>query len=117
MDGWIRDYYADVDAMALEPWLARHTDDVVVTFGNNPPARGKGEVGQAIGGFWQTIGGLRHDIRSAHRDGDTVALEVDVTYERLDGASVVVPCASVLHRRGALVDSLNVYIDLAPVFS
>ncbi len=117
MGDWIKEYYDDVDAMALERWLSHHTDDVVVRFGNNPPAQGKTEVGEAIAGFWSTIGGLRHDIKAAHRAGDTVALEVDVTYERTDGASVTVPCASVLHRRGELVDSLNVYIDLAPVYS
>jgi ketosteroid isomerase-like protein len=117
MGDWIRDYYADVDAMALEPWLARHTDDVVVRFGNNPPAEGKAAVGEAIAGFWSTIGGLSHAIKAEHHAGDTVALEVDVTYERKDGASVMVPCASVLHRRGELVDSLNIYIDLAPVYS
>jgi ketosteroid isomerase-like protein len=117
MGDWIKAYYQDVDAMALEPWLARHTDDVVVRFGNHPPAEGKPQVGEAIAGFWSTIGGLSHDIRAAHQDGDTVTLEVDVTYLRKDGASVTVPCASVLHRRGELVDSLNIYIDLAPVFA
>lgn len=117
MGDWVREYYDDVDAMALDPWLGRHTDDVVVTFGNNPPAKGKEQVGEAIAGFWTTIGGLRHDIRTTHTDGDTVALEVDVTYERKDGRSVTVPCASILHRRGELVDSLSIYIDLAPVYA
>ena len=40
MSEWLNDYYDDVDHMRLENWLARHTDDVVVQFGNNPPARG-----------------------------------------------------------------------------
>ena len=38
---WLRDYYDDVDNMRLEPYLAHHTDDVKVTFGNNPTAVGK----------------------------------------------------------------------------
>jgi ketosteroid isomerase-like protein len=117
MGDWIDEYFADVDAMRLEPWLDRHTDDVVVRFGNNPPAVGKEQVGQAIAGFWETIGGLRHTVRKSHQAGDTVTMEFDVTYERTDGKEVTVPCASVLHRRGDLVDSLSVYIDLAPVYA
>ena len=117
MSDWVNAYYDDVDHMRLDEWLARHTDDVVVRFGNNPPARGKEEVGDNIGGFWSMIGGLKHTIlRSYEVDGTTI-LEVDVDYTRKDGNHVVVPCTSFLHREGDLVDELRVYIDLAPVFA
>ena len=62
MSDWINDYYDDVDHMRLDDWLARHTDDVVVKFGNNPPSRGKEEVGGNIGYFWTLIGGLKHNF-------------------------------------------------------
>ena len=41
MSTWIDDYYADVDAMRLEAYVDRHSDDAAVVFGNNPPAVGK----------------------------------------------------------------------------
>jgi SnoaL-like domain len=117
MSDWVNAYYDDVDHMRLDEWLARHTDDVVVRFGNNPPARGKEEVGGNIGGFWSMIGGLKHTIlRSYEVDGTTI-LEADVDYTRKDGNHVVVPCTTFLHREGDLVDELRVYIDLAPVFA
>jgi hypothetical protein len=32
MSDWITDYYADVDAMDLQSYLDRHTDDAEVVF-------------------------------------------------------------------------------------
>jgi hypothetical protein len=117
MSDWVREYYNDVDNMRLDDWIARHTDDVVVRFGNNPPARGKDEVANNIGQFWTMIGGLKHDIQNRWDVDGTTILEVDVDYTRSDGQHVTVPCTSILHRSGDLVDSLRVCIDLAPVFA
>ena len=32
MSDWIEEYFADVDAMRLDAFVERHTDDAVVTF-------------------------------------------------------------------------------------
>jgi ketosteroid isomerase-like protein len=117
MSDWLADFYRDVDAMNLQGFLDRHTDDVVVTFGNNPPAIGKEQVGQAIGGFFQTVDGMKHTFVNVFTDGDTTILEADIEYTRKDGARVNVPSGTVLHRRDGLVDRLTIYIDLAPVFA
>jgi ketosteroid isomerase-like protein len=117
MSDWIEEYFADVDAMRLEEFVDRHTDDAVVTFNDNPPAQGKEEIRQTIGGFWGTIDGLRHDFRNRFEDGNTVILESDVTYTRKDGKQVTVKTASVLHRDGELVDRLAFYNDPSPLFA
>jgi SnoaL-like domain len=117
MSEWLNDYYDDVDHMRLDDWLARHTDDVVVKFGNNPPAQGKKEVGNNIGYFWTTIGGLKHNFVNTYEVDGTTICELAVDYTRKDGSQVTVPCTSFLHRDGDLVDELRVYIDLAPLFA
>jgi ketosteroid isomerase-like protein len=117
MGDWLRDYYDDVDNMRLDAFIDRHTDDVVVKFANNPPAVGKDEVAQAIGGFFQMIAGMRHDFVNVYTDGDATILEANIDYARKDGHHVTVPATSVLHRRDELVDQLRIYLDLAPVFA
>ncbi|WP_088288255.1 nuclear transport factor 2 family protein [Kineosporia sp. A_224] len=120
MSHWIDDYYADVDAMRLDAYIARHSDDAVVVFGNNPPAVGKEAIAGAIGGFWSMIGGLSHHQRNLWfvDDGSTAVLEVDVDYTTHGGAHVVVPCVSLLDKNAdGLVTSLRVHIDLAPLFA
>jgi ketosteroid isomerase-like protein len=117
MEQWITDYYQDVDNLRLDEYVRRHTDDVVVKFGNNPPAVGKEQVRQAIGGFFQSIGGMRHRFINVYEEGDTAILELEIDYTRKDGGQVSVPAMSVLHRRGELVDQLRIYVDVAPVFA
>lgn len=115
-DTWLRDYYDDVDNMRLEPFIEHHTDDVVVQFGNNPPAEGKEQVRAAIGHFWEMIGGLKHNFGKVVTEGPNTVLEANIDYERLDGKTVTVPCATMLHRDGEKVDEVKIFIDLAPVF-
>ncbi len=100
MSTWIDDYYADVDAMRLEAFVERHSDDAAVVFGNNPPSVGKEAIRAAIGGFWSMIGGLRHERRNLWfvNDGATAVLEVVTHYTTKGGAKVGVPCVSLLDR-------------------
>ena len=120
MSDWITDYYADVDAMRLEPFVARHTEDAVIVFGNQPPTVGTAAIREAFAGFWGMIGGLRHEVH--HRwdvdGGDTAILEVTVHYTTRGGAAVPLPCVSVLDRASdGRVSSLRIHIDLAPLFA
>lgn len=117
MSDWIEEYFADVDAMRLDEFVDRHTDDAVVSFNDNPPAQGKEAIRGTIGGFWEMIDGLSHSILRRYEDGDTVILESDVTYTRKDGQQVTVKTASVLHRDGDKVDRLAFYNDPTPIFA
>ena len=119
MSDWITDYYADVDGMRLQPFVDRHTDDAEVRFANFPPAVGKQAIGEAIGGFWSMIGGLRHQRRNLWlvNDGRTAVFEALLHYTTKSGAEVALPCVSLLDRAAdALVSALRVHIDLAPLF-
>jgi ketosteroid isomerase-like protein len=117
MSDWLRTYYDNVDNMRLDEFVDSHTDDVIVQFGNNPPARGKDEVREAIGQFWMMIDGLQHTFNQVHESDGTTVLEAQIDYTRKDGQVVTVPCASVLDRvDDGKISALRVYIDLAPVF-
>lgn len=117
MSDWIEEYFADVDAMRLDDFVERHTDDAVVSFNDNPPAQGKDEIRATIGGFWDMIDGLSHNIVNRLEDGDTTVLESEVTYTRKDGQEVTVKTASILHRDGDKVDRLVFYNDPSPIFA
>src|SRR6478672_11469066 len=119
MSDWITDYYADVDAMRLQSYVDRHTDDAEVIFANNPPAVGKQAIGEATGGFFSMIGSLRHERRNLWfvNDGNTAVLEALVHYTTKGGAQVTVPTVSLLDRAAdGRVSSLRIHIDLGPLF-
>jgi hypothetical protein len=122
MSDWVHRYYDDVDNMRLDQYLAWHTPDVTVQFGNHPAARGLEQVGVAIGHFWQLIGGLRHHTVNLWDTGDgTTVVEALIDYTRLDGDVVTTPCVTLLHRADDAVeggvDSVRIFIDLTPVLA
>ena len=94
------------------------TPDAKLTFGNLPPMVGREAIIAGCAGFYGTIKALRHTIRNEwHQDGATI-VELVVTYDRLDGASVTVPVVSVWSTTAdGLIDDYRVYFDLAPVYS
>ena len=117
MSDWLRDFYDHVDRGGLDAVADLVTEDLEFRIANSPVIRGRDAVISAERAFLTTIAGHTHTIVDVFHDGDTTFLEAVVTYTRLDGTTLDVPCATLLHRRGALVDSMRVYLDDCAVFS
>jgi ketosteroid isomerase-like protein len=117
MTSWLHGYYDDVDNGRIDELTARNTEDLVVQMGGMPPVHGRQAAMDGERQFLQTIRSHRHRFVNVFVDGDTTILEAVVTYTRLDGDEVDVPCTTILHRRGELVDSVRIYLDLAPVYA
>jgi ketosteroid isomerase-like protein len=118
MSNWVAEYFAVVDSMNMEKFLDMHTDDCVVEFANNPPAKGREQISEAIGALWAAIAGLRHEPRNrwVTQDGTGVQ-EATVVYTTHGGTEVPLPVSSILTQRDGKVDSLRIYMDIAPLFA
>lgn len=118
MESWVSEYYADIDNMRMGPYLDWHTPGVRVQFANNPAAEGAEEVRGAIGHFWDSIAGLKHNFVNVwhNPDGWTV-VEAHIDYHRKDGQTVTLPCVTSLHRPADKIDEVRIFIDVAPVFA
>lgn len=117
---WVHRYYDDVDHMRMDEFLAWHSPDVTVQFANNPPAKGVDQVRDAIGHFWEVIGGLKHTIVNVWDTADgTSVVESTIDYTRKDGRVVVTPCVTLLHRPEpeAEIDGVRIFVDVSPVFA
>lgn len=117
MGDWWQDYYDDVDNQRLDSLEARHAKDVLVTVAGTPTLHGIADAMAGQREFLTLFKSLRHDFVNTWEIGDTAVLEAVVTYVRHDDQSVEVPCTTILHRTDDLVDSVRMYLDLAPVFA
>lgn len=120
MTQWTVDYYADVDSLNLDGYLASHAPDASVTFGNNPPAIGRAAIGEVVGGLFAALSLMRHEQRNLWLvdGGATAVFEATVTHRTRGGAEVRVPAVSLLERNDAsLATSLRVHTDMAPLFA
>ena len=115
----IDDFYADVDALRLQPVVDSFAPDGEMVFPNTPPATGRTAIRELLAGLWSTLGGLRHEPR--HRwtvDQGTSVLEALVHYTTPGGTEVVVPAVTIIDQdTSGLITSLRVYQDSAPLFA
>lgn len=118
MSNWIHDLYSTIDRLDVPGTTAYFADDGVVVFGNNPPAVGHDAIAGALTGFWATIGGMHHEIKHTWTSDGATVLEAVCSYTRHSGETVPIGCSTVIERRpDGLIDSLRIYIDLAPLFA
>jgi len=107
-----------VDAADPEAFARLFTPDGRLTFGNGPAMVGHEAI---IGGctyFYTTITGLTHQILHEWNVGDDHVVELVVTYTRLDGGTVDVPCVSIWATDAqGLITDYRVFFDLAPVYA
>lgn len=113
----VRAIFASIDRMDVDAFVEALSDDVVFTFGNNPPAVGHDQVREGVTGFFSTIAGLTHHIQDIWTVDDVSIAYIDVEYVRQDGGHVTVPNADILRWRDGLVYDWRILIDLAPVFA
>jgi ketosteroid isomerase-like protein len=111
----IRATFADIDAMDVDGFVGRLSEDVVFQFGNAEPVVGRSAVKEFVGQFFSTIQGLNHHIKNLWDVEDTTIVQIDVEYLRIDGHSVTVPNSDILTYDGDLVRDWRIYVDIAPL--
>lgn len=116
-DALIARYFAAVDAMDLDQFKAMHSANARVIFANAPALHGPEKIAAAIGQFWSTVSGLKHNFVNRWDNPQESILEAAVDYQRKDGRSVTLPCVSILKPEGDKVGELRVFIDMAPLYA
>ncbi len=115
---WLKDTYACLDAMDLEGFLARLTDDVWVRFGNANPVHGKHAARDGYAELFERIGGMLHHPVRVWDEEDFVGFQANVRFTRKEDDTVLhVPSFTAWRLRDGLGASIQVFADMTPVFA
>jgi len=109
--------FASIDAMDTEGFLGFLTEDAEFRFASAPAVRGHAAIAAAVGGFFQSIAGLRHRLDRFVSEGSVTFCEGEVTYTRHDGSEVVLPFSDVFETADGLITVYRIYIDIGPLFA
>jgi len=116
--GWAESLFELVDRFDADAVAARMTVDGVLISVNDDPVIGRDGVRGAVRWFDQAVTGISHDVLRAWRFDNTVIAELRVTYVRLDGAKVVLPCTNIFELTGdGLISRYQIFMDMTPVFA
>lgn len=111
-------YWHALDAKDLGAYGSYLADDVTVQFNNEAPMKGKENVLQGLGYYWQTFGRLEHDLLNIYGTDRSFVLEAKNYYQRKDGGQATVNAAAFtdINEQG-LISAVRIYQDASPVFS
>jgi ketosteroid isomerase-like protein len=112
----VRRLYTAVDAGDIEGYLSQLTPDVWFRFGNQPPVVGRAALRAALEQFYAGLTTLSHANTGVWRVDDTIIVEADVTYTRLNGSTITLPAVTVYRLQGDQGQRVQVFMDIAPAF-
>jgi SnoaL-like domain len=114
---WAARLYTGVDAMDAHAFASNFAAGGELHFGNADTVVGPEAIEAAIGGFFQMIKGIKHDVLEAWREDDAVFCDIRVTYTRLDGSTVTLPAAVLSRLDGDKIRDFRIFTDQAPLFA
>ncbi|MEA5574981.1 nuclear transport factor 2 family protein [Anabaena sp. UHCC 0451] len=115
--GIIKQILAASDEMNIAKSLQLCTDNVVYKFGNLPMVVGKQAIKESSAGFLQNFQSIKHNIISIWESGETIIVEMEVSYTRHDNKMFNLPCCNVFSMEGDMVQDMRIYMDISPVFT
>lgn len=102
---------------SLDDYASFFAEDALYRFANYPPVRGRDAIREAAARFRQRVQRVSHDMKEMWEVGDLVICEMEMTYTRLDGGTVTLPCCDIFRIKGDHIQEMRVYIDATPVFT
>jgi ketosteroid isomerase-like protein len=114
----VRTLIRAVDNADLTTIAALTAKDVHFRFGNSEPTNTQTEFLAAAQSFRDAIKDLHHTFVDMWEVGEgTVVATMDVTYRRIDGRKLTLPCCNIFRVRDGLVHSYLIYMDVNPVLA
>ncbi|MBD8605448.1 nuclear transport factor 2 family protein [Aeromicrobium sp. CFBP 8757] len=115
---WVKDLFALVDVGDSEALIARMAPEASMRFGNADAVSGHAEMLAGSQAFHSSITAISHAIVHAVRLGSVILTELEVTYTRLDGQVLTLPCTNVFELDGeGLITRYQIFMDIAPVYA
>ena len=111
--------FAANDAREVDVLAAFMTDDVVLRFGSAPAVRGRDALRQASIDFNAMVASVHHELTDIFeiQEQAVLVIECQVTYRRLDGEQLTLPCCNVFRLRDGLISDYRIYMDVNPAIA
>lgn len=105
------------ETRSVDEFASYFTDDAFYQVGNSEPLLGRDRIRESAIRFRQAIKSIVHDIKQIWELGNTVFVEIEITYTRNDDKVITIPCLDVAELEGDKFKSIHIYMDISPVFS
>jgi hypothetical protein len=115
--GWIREMFKVIDARDVDGFVKFLTPEGMCRFGNAPALQGREAIHGGVSGFFKMLGGISHELINVWGGPESYAIQLEVTYTRLDGSRLTTPGCVILYMEGHLIKQYLINGDLSPLFN
>jgi ketosteroid isomerase-like protein len=103
---------------AADEYVTFLTEDARFRLGNPEPLVGREAIQDSLVAFCQQVKGIYHDVKQMWEpEENVVLLNLEVTYNRLDGTAVTLPVMDFFRFQGDLIQELQIFMDINPLFA
>jgi hypothetical protein len=102
---------------SVDEFISYFSENAEYVFANNSPIVGRKQIQESSTQFRKRLKGVIHEIENIWEFGDVVICEMNVTYLRLDGQTLTLPCTDLIEMDGNLFKKLQVFMDITLVFA
>ena len=114
---WAEVFFGHVDRGDADAIVALVAENCTMTVGNAEPVAGREAIHAMVRQFRTTITSLEHELVRMWSVPEGVVAELKVTYGRLDGSRVTLPCTNIFDiDEDGLVTGYQIFMDMSPVF-
>ena len=113
----INKLFEAIDVQDVDRLLTSIDVDASFRFGSAPSVVGHEAIAAAVNSFFDTIAGLRHEIKNTVSSGSMLVCEGEVTYTRLDGCEVTLPFVNIFEIGDELISDYRIYVDVGPLYA
>jgi len=117
LNKWLEEIYTKIDAKDSDGFAEYIKQDGEFRFGNMEAVKGRKAIADAVAYFFTSIGGSKHKIVNAWRNGDWITWQGEVLYTRLDGNQVNINFVNIFKMEGDMIAEYLIYIDNSPLYA
>lgn len=112
----LRSYYAALDRLELErvgQWLH---EDCQIQYADGLAVSGREKILRAMELGLSQLAGIHHTLKAAWEEDDEVIFELEVTYRRRDGRTIVRPGVGIFVIDGERIRGQRLFVDASGVW-
>ena len=110
---WTREVFQAIDSMDADKFASVFADNASFKFGNGDAVVGKEAIREYVAGFFSSIDGISHDIKTIVMNGDYLVCRGEVTYIRHDSSRLTAPFADYVKFQDGQAAEYQVYTDIS----
>ena len=112
----MNDLFASIDKKDAAGFGSHLHPDVEFRFGNGESVHGRENATAAVGGFFDSIQGIKHAMAEVKIADDIILSHGHVTYTRHDDSTLTVPFANVFYMEDNLIKKYFIFVDTSQLY-